>query len=547
MAKKVLAGRGKRSMMSAELGRWGEKRFASLCGDVCSISTKPEYDINGWDFLVEFPQPGIEADTDVVARQEPLKCFVQVKTVWSGRPEINLGLSAAARLGKSPLPSFLCILEAFGTSDAPELCRMHVIHITGPLLESVLRNLREMQAAGQSRSINKADFRVRVPRVSESLPPVGKALLDAIERATGPDHAAYRRQKDEFLRNVGYSTSRVAGTVSIRSESQADYHDFLLGLKSLPIVDYGISEMRWDIGIPFQFTGKPVELRMIPKGKEVEIVWRRAGVFSPIRMKMTAFLASGLGDDVEAARWLFTSPNLELKVEAANISLTLRGADVVATSYRTLAQLHAIEEFLASDDRLDIQLLWRGRLMSAWSVDEPTPLRRPEATAALGEIIKQLEIVSKTAGLQDIQLPMGSWAEWLQQLGLFHAMLQEPYVVTASLNLQGKAGLALDSTERETLHVTALELGHHLLACYATCQGRLVATDHHGRWQLQARDFVLRDLRRVEKSDEAMHAFAKEAEAITGLTTTILAWSASPGPISPPQPDQPLRARWQSS
>lgn len=513
-------------MTSDELGRWGETRFATMCSEVCLVPHRPNYDLNGWDFFLEFPHPIAEAGTDTAGRQQPLQCFVQVKTIWKGQSKVDLRLSAAARLGKMALPSFLCILEA---SEAPEICRLHVLHMAGPLLERVLRKLREMQAGGRSTLINKVDFRVPVPRASESLQPTGAALLRATQEAVGPDHATYRREKDTFLRTAGFPTAPVTGSITIRAENQADYSDFLLGLKPLPVVDFTTVETRWGISLPFQFEAAPATVRAVPRPLDVEVVWRRIGAFGSVRLKMQAIHAPSSNEHSQMYRWLVTHPNLEMRIDGNSYIMTVRGPDTVPMGYRALVQLHALEELLASGAPVDVQMLFRGKLIMAWRPEGPLELRPRAATTALGKILKELGVILSSAGLQDVQLPSGSWKEWREHLRGLFAILQAPDSVTASVALDVLEGTTLEAGERETLYVTALEFDDHFLAYYATCRGRLAPEDLPRRWRLHANDFVIRDLRQLEKSEEAMRAFAKEAEAITGLITTVLMWGIPPG------------------
>ncbi len=532
MAKAAARGR-RRPLTSEELGRWGEGRFASLCHDARLVPHRPDHDLNGWDFFVEFPHPATEAGTDIAARQPPLQCFVQVKTVWEGRSEVDLGLSAAARLGKSPLPSFLCILEA---SEELVIRRMHILHMWGPLLERVLRKLREMQASGRSTLINKASFRVPVPKPPKGLQANKDELPRAPEGAVGPDHAAYRQAKDTFLRTAGFPTSPVTGTVRVRIDSDAEYSDFLLGLKPLPVIAFEATETRWGIGVPFHLDAAPATLRAVPKPLDVEVVWRRTGSFEAVRLKMQALLARGSGDQGMGDRWLITHPNVELGLDGTSFVMTTNGPSVVPTSYRALVQLHALERLLAAGGQVDVQLLFQGRLMMAFNPDGPLELRPAEAITALGEVVRELGVVLTAAGLQDIQLPSGSWREWREHLRGLCTILEAPDSVTASVALEVSEGRTLEAEECEALYVTALEFDDHFLAYYATCRGRFEPEALPRRWRLHASDFVIRDLRQMEKSEAAMRAFAREAEAVTGLTTTILTWGTSVGEPEAAQP-----------
>lgn len=97
-------------------------------------------------------------------------------------------MSAAARLGKTPFPSFLCIFEVANTG---EVVLIHVMHMWTPLLDRVLTKLREMRAAGRSTSVNKVGFRVPVPKAGVRYVAAWRGFRTAMDLAIGLDNAAY--------------------------------------------------------------------------------------------------------------------------------------------------------------------------------------------------------------------------------------------------------------------------------------------------------------------------------------------------------------------
>jgi hypothetical protein len=449
-----------------------------------------------------------------------------VKTVWEGKRDVQLHLSAAARLGKSSLPSFLCILEI---SEEKVCSRLHVLHMSGPLLERVLQKLREMQASGQSTRINKVDFRVPIPKAGQALTATGSELRRSIEVAVGPAHAAYRREKDAFLQNSGFPTNPLTGTMSVRAESPVEFSDFLLGRRSLPIVALAAAVTRWGISIPLQLETAPATVRAIPRRTEVEVVWRRVGAIKSVRWKMQAILAPGADKTGQRDRWLITHPNLELLLDGTSYEMILKGPDATLTSYQTLCRLHALEELLAADGEVDVQMFLSGRLMLAWRSNGTVQLRPPEQIQALGWLLQDLGVVLAEASIQDITIPPNSWDELENGVSGLRAMLKAPTSITATLDLTVNAGSTLDVSDHETLYVTAIDFGDSLLAYYATCRGRLEPAEAARLWRMQISDFVVREIRLVERSDEAMEAFAMEAEALTGLTTRVLTWGAGRG------------------
>jgi hypothetical protein len=61
----------------------------------------------GWDYLAELLYPEPTATEKLDQRAHPFEAKVQVKTVWADTDHIALSLSAAERLAKARLPSFI--------------------------------------------------------------------------------------------------------------------------------------------------------------------------------------------------------------------------------------------------------------------------------------------------------------------------------------------------------------------------------------------------------------------------------------------------------
>ncbi len=59
------------------------------------------------------------------------------------------------------------------------------------------------------------------------------------------------------------------------------------------------------------------------------------------------------------------------------------------------------------------------------------------------------------------------------------------------------------------------------------CPGRWTVGDSGSR-RFEANNFVTLGLRLPERSDDCMSAFARKAEAVTGLTIEMVTWDASP-------------------
>ena len=154
-------------------------------------------------------------------------------------------------------------------------------------------------------------------------------------------------------------------------------------------------------------------------------------------------------------------------------------------------------------------------------------MREPGAAGTLAEILRQLGVVLAAAGLPDAKLPTGSWATWRNDLHGLCMLLEEPDTGSMSIAVDLPDGEAMEVGERESLYVTALEFEDCFLACYATCRGKLEREDASASVRFTIRDFEVRDLRLVDKSDDAIRAFNDEARKTTGLDKGLFRWSPS--------------------
>ena len=106
--------------------------------------------------------------------------------------------------------------------------------------------------------------------------------------AIGPDHAAYRAAKDEYLREAGFPTRPVSGHMTFKVSGPHDYQDFMLGLRELPVVAFEATTTRWGVPLPLELSSVPISVSIRPVPKDVEVIWRRPGSFAQIRLPMKA-------------------------------------------------------------------------------------------------------------------------------------------------------------------------------------------------------------------------------------------------------------------
>src|SRR3546814_1707522 len=123
------------------------------------------------------------------------------------RSNVQLRLSAAYLLSKSPLPSVIIVfrMRPDGTPS-----RGYVVHLLGAPLEKLLRRLRHEQFIG-NRDINRQSISFDYRKLGHPFEVTPQGLRAAIERACGPDPAAYSAEKLGQLADLGYGDDRIAG------------------------------------------------------------------------------------------------------------------------------------------------------------------------------------------------------------------------------------------------------------------------------------------------------------------------------------------------
>ena len=89
---------------SSVIGRRGERAFEDLCE---RARRKPEPDMTGKDYLVEFPFEDPEGIYTLDNRPIPLSCYVQVKTATYKTERVKIYLKAAEYLIDNDMISFL--------------------------------------------------------------------------------------------------------------------------------------------------------------------------------------------------------------------------------------------------------------------------------------------------------------------------------------------------------------------------------------------------------------------------------------------------------
>lgn len=248
-----------RVLTSDELGEAGETLFANLCVRAGFTCNKSNRDRTGWDFVVEFPMAG--PDAGALDARLPTACAVQLKSTASAGP-VKLSLSAIERLAKDSRPAFVVVLRL---TPEGEPRTGYLIHLLGPALARVLHRLRTAHAQGRF-DLNKLTITFDPVRFGARFSPSPDAFTDALRRACGQDPAAYSREKQRQLDELGYEDGGLEAEALFWVESADHLSDVVLGLQPLKPDQLRAFDRRFGIRLPY--AGKALdgleELRIEP-------------------------------------------------------------------------------------------------------------------------------------------------------------------------------------------------------------------------------------------------------------------------------------------
>jgi hypothetical protein len=231
-----------------ELGVVGENMFRTLCGQARLVCNKSDRDVTGWDFIVEFPMAG--PDAEVPLDQRPAKgCHVQLKsTAGENGSRISAKLSAVERFAKDPRPALIVVFRL--RSDGQPLAG-YVIHLIGDELARVLHRLR-LAEAKRAFDLNRAtiSFDYRKGGVRFDLSPDG--LKAALEAVVGDDPAGYVQEKQRQLAELGYEDGGLEGEALIWIEGPEHFNEIVLGLSPIRPERLKLFDRRFGIRIPYR-------------------------------------------------------------------------------------------------------------------------------------------------------------------------------------------------------------------------------------------------------------------------------------------------------
>ena len=276
------------------LGRLGERHFATWCEQSGLVANKCEIDVHGWDYLVEFDSLPSEGHLD--SHLAPMECKVQVKATDLCKRQLSVPLSNLLRLATAQMPSFYVFIEFDGKST-PQ--RAYVVHVDEHLITEILARVCELNSESQSPKLNKHTLTISYGEEDQLTEPFGANLKQQFESHIGSSMNAYVERKNSHLKSTGYENGYLSLDLKISGED--NFLKFLrssLGINSETSVDVSDVEIT-----DTRFGLKAFKPRLTHAKAKLEFT-----SITPSRFGKVYFKEKGLGRTLEFEAKLFVSP-----------------------------------------------------------------------------------------------------------------------------------------------------------------------------------------------------------------------------------------------
>ena len=234
--------------MKRDLGRAGEKKFASWCSDVGITINKAEEDKHGWDFLLELPVNRATGSA-IDLHKSNVICKVQVKATEGKKLSKSIELSNLHALATDPLPVFYLFIHF--SSDATPV-EAYLLHLDGDIIRRILKLAREHISAGEGKRLHKKtltlnyDERHRLPEAS------GCGFLKYIELNYYGCWGRLLSAKQEVLATAGFEDG--VGTINFTITGEEQRKNLILGslgyANQVAVSDFSVWNKRFGIKDP---------------------------------------------------------------------------------------------------------------------------------------------------------------------------------------------------------------------------------------------------------------------------------------------------------
>lgn len=227
--------------MTKNLPQSAERAFALMCADAGIACNRSEEDVNGWDFIIEYPARLIEnLPRDMTPGGQT--CFVQVKSSKKSK-SVRIKLSNALRFAQSPAPCFIVLFLADADGSIGDI---FVVHFWKDLIGRTLRKVRELEEKG-IKAFHKHTITLRFDEKCKVDDP-----LEYIRQAVDGLGNGYEEAKRKLFQSIGFEDGAVMGHFSLAPGTTLDdLLDHQLGKKErLDLTSFVVHSQRFGIKSP---------------------------------------------------------------------------------------------------------------------------------------------------------------------------------------------------------------------------------------------------------------------------------------------------------
>jgi hypothetical protein len=187
-----------------------ELLFEQFCNAAGAVANRVADDQNGWDLIVEFPQPQTDRPADTT--RPAATCLVQIKSSVRPSASYRLKLSNALRFARHALPCFVVKVDFKADGKSPD--RWYLQHFWHDQIKTSLKAVREEHAKGND-GLNRhiLSFKLNEAEKMEQ-DALFQKMLETI--ATIPDYAI---AKSTYAEKVGYENGAGTGKFSLRGDA----------------------------------------------------------------------------------------------------------------------------------------------------------------------------------------------------------------------------------------------------------------------------------------------------------------------------------------
>lgn len=234
--------------MKRDLGKAGEKKFASWCSDIGITTNKAEEDMHGWDFLLELPVNRATGAAHDLHKSNMI-CKIQVKSTEGKKLSKSVELSNLHALATDPLPVFYIFLH-FDSSATP--IAAYLLHLDESLIKKILKLARKHISTGTGEQLHKKSLTLAYDETHRLPEPSGQGFLKYIEDNYYTRWERLLSEKQKILNTAGFEDG--AGDIHFTIKGTEQRENLILGslgyANKVEVSDFSFWNKRFGIKDP---------------------------------------------------------------------------------------------------------------------------------------------------------------------------------------------------------------------------------------------------------------------------------------------------------